>query len=205
MTKVWKLVDSKSNKLILIKEKCIYKGNPKENDFVRINSDTNTFPFLNDLFSIPYSYIRKIENQKGKKDIKILYGKDSEEELIVENESTKNEIFEFLKTDISNFEYSEEVPKILKYVKPQFFALLIVTGLFLWSMYLAVEIENGAEYIIKGRGVGIAGIALGIATFGTVKIVIGYFILLVIILFSLFKKLKTRTEIKTLKRIIKNS
>ena len=32
MNKIWKFNDSKSNKLILIKDKIIYKGNPKDID-----------------------------------------------------------------------------------------------------------------------------------------------------------------------------
>ncbi len=32
MHKIWKFKESKSNKVILIQDKVIYKGNPKEND-----------------------------------------------------------------------------------------------------------------------------------------------------------------------------
>ena len=65
MNKIWKFKESKSNKLILIRDKTIFKGNPNENDLNRLNSETTELTFLKDLFSIPYSYIKKIENQKG--------------------------------------------------------------------------------------------------------------------------------------------
>ncbi len=45
MYKIWKLKESKSNKLILIKEKVIYKGNPKINDLNRVNTETTDFTF----------------------------------------------------------------------------------------------------------------------------------------------------------------
>ena len=32
MHKIWKFKESKANKVILIQDKVIYKGNPKEND-----------------------------------------------------------------------------------------------------------------------------------------------------------------------------
>ncbi|MEG1141447.1 MAG: hypothetical protein RSE41_03185 [Clostridia bacterium] len=101
MHKFWKLNESKSNNLILIKDKIIYKGNLENNFINKINLETTDLTFLNKLFSIPYSYIWKIENQEGKNYIKIFFGNDSEEELIIENEDIKKEIFEFLKNDLN--------------------------------------------------------------------------------------------------------
>ncbi|MBU3012315.1 hypothetical protein KO506_12940 [Polaribacter vadi] len=202
MKKFWKINDSKSNKLIVIKDNGIYKGNPKQEELNKLNSESTNLTFLENIFSIPYSYIKKIENQKGKNEIKIFFGNDSEEELIVKEEKIKTEIFEFLKQDIPNLKYSSELPSVFKYAKAQFFALLFITGIFLWSLYLALQIENGIEYelIENGRGPGISGLILGIANFGVLKNVIGYIILLAIILFSLSKRLKTRSETESLKR-----
>ncbi len=201
MHKIWKLKESKSNKLILIKDKTIYKGNPKNSDFDRINSETTDFSFSKDLFSIPYSYIKKIENQSGKNYIKIFFGKDSEEELYIDNERTKKEVFEFLKQDTSNLTYSSEVPSVLKYAKAQFFAFLFTTALFIWSLYLAIQIENGAEYEVVGGGnPGITGIILAIASLGVFKNIMGYIMLLCIIIFALIKRLKSRSETEFLKR-----
>jgi len=200
MHKFWKIQKSKSNKLILIKDKCIYRGNPKESDFNRMNLETSNLSFLNELFSIPYSYIHKIENQKAKKYIKVFYGKDSEDELIFEKEEMKNEVFKFIKSDVSGFSYSSKVPSILKYAKAHFFALFIVTGIFVWSLYIAVQIENGIEYELVGGRPGLAGIVLVIANLGVLKVIIGYVLLLLIIVFTLIKKLKSRTNIETLKR-----
>ena len=92
MNKIWKFKESKSNKLILIRDKTIIKGNPNENDLNRLNSETTELTFLKDLFSIPYSYIKKIENQKGKTYIKIFFGNNSEEELNIESDN-KEKIF----------------------------------------------------------------------------------------------------------------
>jgi hypothetical protein len=201
MHKIWKLKESKSNKVILIKDKIIYKGNPKENDLSRLISETNDFTFLQDLFSIPYSYIREIENQSGKNYIKIFFGNDSTEELYIDNETIKNEVFEFLKIDNQNLRYSTETPSVLNYAKAQLFALLSISGIFIWSLYLAFQIENGAQYELVGRGnPGITGIVLAIANLGSFKIISGYIILLAIIIFALTKRLKSRSETEFLKR-----
>ena len=201
MNKIWKLKESKSNKLILIREKVIYKGNPKIDDLNRVSSETTDLSFLKDLLSIPYSYIKQIENQKGKKYIKIFFGKDSDEELYIDNENIKNEVFEFIKNENPNLKYSAEIPSIVNYAKAQLFALLTLTGIFIWSIYLAIQIESGVEYELVGNGnPGISGIVFIIANMGSLKIIIGYIILLVLTLFALRNKLKSRSETEFLKR-----
>lgn len=200
MQKHWTIKESKHNTLIVIKEQSIYKGKPKAEDLQSINIDTKDVSFLNDLFSIPYSYIKKVENQSGKNYIKIFFGKDSEEELYVDNEHLKNEIFEYLKTDIPNLKYSSELPSIIKYAKPQLFALLSITGIFIWSLYLAIQMESGVEYEIVGGRPGILGIILAIANLGVFKIIIGYAALLSISLLALIRRLKSRTEVEYLLR-----
>ena len=201
MQKFWKISDSKSNKLIFINDKTIYKGNPNKEELNRLNTESTNLTFLENLFSIPYSYIKRIENQSGKNEIKIFYGKDSEDELIIKDKNTKSEIFEFIKQDNPNFKYSSELPSVLKYAKAQLFALLFTTGIFLWSLYLAIQIESGIEYELVGGGnPGITGIVLAIANLGVLKNVIGFIILLAIILFALTKRLKSRSETEFLKR-----
>jgi Na+-transporting NADH:ubiquinone oxidoreductase subunit NqrF len=155
---------------------------------------------LKNLFSIPYSYITSIQNQNGKNEIKIFYGNGSEDELILNDENIKKEIFDFLKKDLPNFKYSSELPSVLKYAKPQFFALLFTTLLFIWSLYLAIQIESGSEYEIVGGGRGIASIVLAIANLGTFKNIMGYIVLLGIILLSLTVRLKSRSETEFLER-----
>ena len=201
MHKFWKINDSKKNKFILIKDKCIYKGNPKQGDLNKLNSESSNFTFLDNLFSIPYTYIKQVENPKNKNEIKIYYGNDSEDELIIDDTTVKNEIFNYLKNDMINLEYSSELPNILKYAKAQFFALLFTSIIFIWSLYLAIQIENGAIYQLNsGRKPGITGIVLAIAHLGVFEIIGLFIILLTIILFSLFRKIKSRDETEFLRR-----
>jgi hypothetical protein len=201
MHKIWKFKESTSNKVILIQDKVIYKGNPKENDLNRVNSETSDFTFLKDLFSIPYSYIKQIENQSGKNYIKIFFGKESEEELYIDSDIIKKEVFEFLKNDNQNLKYSIEIPTVMQYAKAQLFALLTISGIFIWSLYLAIQIESGVEYELVGGGnPGITGIVLAIANLGSFNIIIGYLVLLGITMFALMQRLKSRSEVEFLKR-----
>jgi hypothetical protein len=135
MQKFWKINDSKYNTLIFIKENCIYKGNPKPEELNTLNTETSNLTFLEQLFSILYSYIKTVENQDGKNHIKIYFGKESKEELIIEDQHTKKEVFEFLKQDHPNLNYSSALPSVFKYAKAPLFALLFVSGIFIWSLY----------------------------------------------------------------------
>lgn len=198
MHKFWKLKDSKSNKLILIKDKCIYKGNPKPEVLQKLNEQTSNFDFLKNLFSIPYSYITSIENQTGRDYITIYYGSGSEDELIIKDKNIKQEIFDFLKEDTQKFKHSSKLPSVLKYGKSQFFALLFTTLLFIACLYFAINIENGIEYEIGGRG--ILTLVIAIANFGVAKIVLGYIVLIGIICIALVNRLKSRSETEFLIR-----
>ncbi|WP_426485922.1 hypothetical protein [Flavobacterium sp. 2] len=202
MHKIWKLKNLKSNdKVIVIKDNIIYKGNLQENELNRINSETHDFTFLKDLFSIPYAYIKQIENQDEKNYIKIFFGRDSEEIIYIDNENIKNEVFEFIKLNNPHFKYSAETPDSISYAKAQFFALLSISVIFIWSLYLALQIERGVRYELVGGGnPGITGIVLAIANFGSIKIITGYIILLSIGIFALLRRLKSRSEIRLLKR-----
>ncbi len=198
--KFWKLNDSKSNRLIFIKDKTIYRGNPKQEELNSLYLGSKNLDFLKTIFNIPYSYIKRIENQSGKNEIKIFFGIDSQDELKIDNPSTKNEIFEYLKQDLPNFKYGSELPSIMQYAKPQLFALLLTTGMFLWSFYLAIQIEKGIDYQYIPGTSGIMSIFLLIADFGVLKVVIGFTILLSIILFNLTKRLRSRSETEFIER-----
>jgi len=199
MMKFWKIKDSKVNRLILIKDKSIYKGNPSLEDLDKFSSEMNEIPFENKLFSIPYSYISMIENQKGKQEIKIYYGNDSEEELKIENEMTKKEVFDYLKQDLIGFNYSSILPGVFKYAKAQFFALILITAVFLVACYYAIQLNNGVEYEVVGRP-GLYAFVFGLAHFGIAKLTLAYSLLLGLMLFALKRRLGSRSEIEVLKR-----
>jgi hypothetical protein len=202
MNQIWKPSEPKSDKLVLIQNNCIYKGNPTREELNNIKIDSPNVEKLNNVFSIPYGYIKKIENQKKSNQIKIYLGSKSEDEIKLENETQKNEVFNFLKLELPNFKYKSEIPSIFKYAKPQIFAIIISTAIFIWAMYLAIEMSKGYQYEIigGGGGGGITGIILMLAGLGIVNLVIGYSVIVGIAIFSLIKRLKTRTEIEILER-----
>ena len=200
MEQIWELKQSKSNSLIVIQDEAIYSGHSKQIN-PNIQSAITDFSFLSDLYSIPYRYIKTIENQSGGKSIKIYSGKDTEDELIIKDEKVKNEIFEILKSDIEGFTYSNDLPNVFKYTKAIIIAFIITSGVFLWSLDFAIELENGTEYeMVNGGGISIEGIIFMIANVGVFNLISGYIVLVVLMVFAFIKRLKSRSIVESLKR-----
>ncbi len=198
MEKYW-IVDNKQNRLIFIKEESIYFGTPKEVNNSKFLFHLKKGIVAENIFGIPYAYIKRIECQSKSQTIKIYFGKDSEDEIYIKNDLVKNEIFDYLKYQLSKFEYSERVPSIFKHTKPQLFSILFSILAFLLTFNIAEEIENGAKFQLEGR-TGIGSILLGISQFGRLKVIIGFSLLISIAAFSFVQKNKKRGLTKYLIR-----
>lgn len=199
MKKYW-LLKKKAPHLIAISDNAIISGSIKKHDKNQLLGNLERGVFPDDIFSIPFSYIKSVENSNGQKTITVNYGKESTENIETGDEKLNKEIFNLIRNTLITFDYSKKKPSIYQHAKPQIFAILIVSGLFLWSFYYANEISKGYEYTMKGSGVGISGIALGIAQFGKTKVIAAYLCLISIAGFSLYKKLSNRTLIEYLTR-----
>ncbi len=198
MKKYWFLKDN--TYLIGVNENSIYSGSVKKHIKSELVNKIEREGFPEDIFSVPFSYIKSIENPVGKKSITIFYGDQSEEEVLIENEIVKNEFFGEVQNRLENFEYSKEKPSILKHAKAQLFAVLFITGIFVWTFYLANEIEKGYQYEVVGGRQGVGSLVLGLAQFGSLKVILGYLGLLSIALFALVKRLKNRVFVEYLVR-----
>ena len=202
MIKFWSSKNNKNIDIVLIDDTSIYKGKIKPEDLNNFSKQVENNKVPDGLFGIPFSYITRIENQEGKKDIKVYFNSDSEEELISKNSKIKNVIFSYLKEVIPNMNYAKKTPSFFKYVKPQLFAILFTTIIFLWSLYYAIQIESGAEYVLKGRA-GLLALIFSIGLLGVVKVVLLFIFLIGVGVYSLIRKNKTRTEIEQLNRFNK--
>lgn len=200
MIKFWEIKRTKNIEIVLVNENSIFKSKIKHEELNHFSKLIENQKIPKNLFEIPFSYIKSIENQENKNEIKIYFGKDSEEEIVCKEESLKREIFDYLKENISALEYSKETPSLFKYAKPQLFAIIFTLGLFLWSLYYAIQIENGVEYILEGRA-GIGAIMYSIGLLGVVKVVLLFSLLIGIAIYALIRKLNSRSEIEQLKRV----
>lgn len=199
MIKFWNIKKKRNIDIILVNETSVFKGKIKNEELNHFSKLIENKKIPENLFEIPFSYIKKIESQENKNYIKIYFGKESEEELICENENLKKEIFNYLKENISTLGYSKEIPSIIKYAKPQLFSILVTLGIFLWSLYYAIQIESGIEYELKGTA-GLGAIIYSIGLLGVFKVVLLFLLLIGILVYSLIKKIQSRSEIEQLSR-----
>lgn len=160
-------------------------------DLNRLNPDTKSLGFLDEIFSIPFSYISKIESSKNSNKIVIHYGKKSDDYILTENENYQNEIFNSLRNILSRLSYVKRIPTIWEAAKPSIFATLIVLALFIYTFIIASEIDNGVEFIPTG---GLGGIVLIIAQLGRLNTILIFLPLLIIAVFTLINKIKSRKE-----------
>lgn len=199
MKKHWILNDSK-NKIVICTDDRLYFGTPKGLNDSMLESCLKNNDIPKDLFSLPFSYMRVIQTSEAQSKIIIKYNKDSEEEIVSEDSIIKNEIFDHIKIVLPSFKYEIKKPSVLTHVQSQVFALLIPLVIYIWVLYLAIQIENGFEYEVIGGNGSLTGLVLGIAQFGSFKISVVYIVIFILGLFSLLKRIKSVSLTRFLKR-----
>jgi len=200
MNKIWKPTEPGSDKLIVVKDQIIYKGNPSNEDLNSITLNSDDLETTKKIFSFPFSYIKKIENQRNKNTLKFYIGSKTEEEIKILNNTQKNEIFNFLRLEIPQLRYKSIKPTFFKYAKNQIFAILILSIIYSLTYYYAIELENKGEYAFLRSNNSIFTLAFLLAKIGSVKLTIGYVLLLILAVYSLIKKEKSRDLIETIER-----
>ena len=193
MDKIWINKEKGSDKILAIGNNMLYKINPKENIFNRCLSDLEKDIAQKNAMTIPFSYIKHIQYFEGKKYIQIFFGNASEEHWRIENESVRFQVFKHLKENLPKTEYTAGKFNLWKTGKRSFSALAVVSALFFWLLYLALEIEKGYEYTIVGHSrKGVGELILGIANMGSMKIIFIFCPLLLLVAFNLIRKLINR-------------
>jgi hypothetical protein len=170
---IWRSENKGDDKIIAYVNETIYKCNPKEseieNTFYNLKSNV---PPANNFTSIPLSYLKEIHLEENRNYIEILFGKDSSEQLIVNDSVVKNEIFEFFKTNIPRTKFSIEKYSKLRAGKKPVIAMLVVLAICAWTLYISNGIERGNEYEVVGNQRSVANIILMLASLGTINVLL---------------------------------
>ena len=184
---VWKSIEKGDSKIIAYLNNTIYKGNPKESELESIFRKLKTGDTQNlNLFEINQSVLKEVRLDERKECIQIFFGQTSYEELKVKNKETRNEIYKYLSENIPNSKKITKHYSKIESGKKALYAFFVILIFFIWSSYLALDIENGAEYEVSGSGHSIAGIVLGIGLLGINTILFIFIPLLIISILSFF-------------------
>jgi hypothetical protein len=195
MNKTWINSDKKDDKIISISEDCIIKANPSSEALFQYKLDIENNKIPKDVFSLSFSMIDSIKLYKGKNYIQVFFGTGSEEYLNIIDEAKRKEIFEYLRNHMPNANYRYEEYTAIKSAKKPMIALATTTLVFIWTLYYAIQIDAGNEYLLKGSGKSIVGIVFILANLGTINVILIFGALLGIGLFSMIRKLKNKPDL----------
>lgn len=202
---IWKSKTQGEDKIIAFIDNIIYKGNPKDDQLEKIILELKNHKPSSNLIGIPLSHIKEINLEDGKNYIEVLFGMDSTEHLRIKDRERRDEIFGFLKSNVPNSKNHIEKYSKIKAGKKPLFAIAIFLPLFLWTFYIANEIEKGYQYEIVGRGNSISGIVLAIASLGVTKVSIIFGSILGIAILGFIQKTRNPKIIDQIKIIRANS
>jgi hypothetical protein len=189
--KIWTGTTQNDDRIIAYSDGMIYKLNPPL-------AETNTYVEdlrmkhipVKHIFGIPLHYLSEINLQEGKNYIEVLFKGDTEH-LKVSDGITRNEIFEFFKTNIPDAHYSVVKQTKIQAIKKPVIALIVMSLIFLWSLYIAIGKAGGNDYDVTGQHYNsIAGIVLVLAALGIKKLSLIFGTVFLLVGYSIVKKYK---------------
>jgi hypothetical protein len=185
----WISNEINDSKVIIFTDQIIYKANPKVDDPAKLVSDFQLNSISKELVSTPLSYISEIRLNENNKFIELLVAKDFSVDLKVADDKTRQEIFDYFKSNIPNSNYSVEKFSVIKAGKKPMIAFFVALLFFLWTLFIALGMESGSDYDVTGKKYfSLAGIVLALASLGVKNVVLIFGSLLLISAFSFYKK-----------------
>src|SRR5688572_25707586 len=141
MVEVWTSNEKGNDKLIAFANNIIYKANPptdEETDILARGIKSGTMDTTK-LWDISTNNCKEIRLQDGKTYIEILWGRDGEEQLRITDEYKRYKIFNLIKTNTPNSEFSIEKWSVFRAGRKPMIAFFVVLALFLWTLFYAIE------------------------------------------------------------------
>jgi hypothetical protein len=201
MNKIWINTEKGDDKIIAISNNKILKANPKEYKLHQYEIDIKNDIISNDVLGIPFPYIKSIQLQENKKYIQVFFGHESEEYLRIKDDTKRKEIFDYFKNNIPLTAYRIEKYSDSKTARKPLIAMIIIFVLFLWTVYLAGEVEIGSQYKVVGNQRSIASIVLAIAQLGVIKVTLIFGSLFAIAVYSYIRKTRNKANIHIINNI----
>lgn len=194
--KHWLIPQKRDSLLVLMTNKKLYKGIIKNGDKQLSTQQTiNNGHIPKGLFSIPLSYIKRLQYQAESNIFEIYLSKEDNIELNIPEQETRADLFTHLQNYLKAFQYRYEEYSWFKASKKPLIALLILNLLLTWGYYVAHQIESGVyirEHFI---------IILAIASLGTALILLIAVIINSLLLFRIIMKIKNAPKMHILEYI----
>jgi hypothetical protein len=193
MTEILTSNEKGNDKVIAFINDTIYKANPttdQEANILASGLRAGSFDSTK-LWDIKVNQCREIRLQDGKPFIEVFWGRDGEEQLRISDEYKRYKFFDLIKANAPNATSTTEKWNAFRAGRKPLIAFFVVLGLFLWTLYYAIQAQKGYVYYIENVRYGsLTGIVLAIASLGLNRVVLIFSALLAIALFAFIKKAK---------------
>lgn len=189
--RIWIKEQKTDDAIIAVSDSSVLKANPKEGELQSYISDIqkDVVP-IERTMEIPFNYIREFQLDENKPYFDVLFGSDSAESFRIQSLERRLEIFEYLQSKVPG-QKKVEVVAGLKAARKPIIAFAVLLGVFLWALYLAVNMENGIEYEVVGQQRSIANIVLLLGSLGVKKLSLIFGTLMLISMYVIVKRFKT--------------
>lgn len=152
---------------ILFNENTIYRQIVRLDQFSNVARELSKGKISDKFIGVPVHYIKTIEFKEDDINLKIKYGKESEDDIKISDNKLRKEVFDYMKEHTKVKRFTIQKPSILKRIKKPLIALSIVLGIFFYVYLIIDGMNKGYVYDLEGHGIG--GIFWGLAQFGLVN------------------------------------
>jgi hypothetical protein len=158
--KYWINKTQKEDKIIVVTNEVFYTYSPNEKDLIAFQNELRLNKIPTRLSGIQFSRISHIDFEDGKNHLEIYYDKKEVSKVVVPNLIIKNEIKEALVAiGPDDLQRDQTQKTFLEKASKYGIAMLITSFVTFFTYNVAVEMENGTEYI----GAGLGGLLIGLS------------------------------------------
>jgi len=195
LEKIWYNEVNRDHNFLVFNDNKIYRLKTKPENRYHIKRELDKGTINNKFLALPLSYIKKIEYREDDIHLRLFYGKDSEDEIIISNPKLREEIFLYLKAKTNHVKFEIQTSSLLKRIMKPLIALCVVLGIFIYVMSVIDGINSGYEYELRGNRPGIGSIVLILANLGAGANILIFSLFSFIAGLSIYRNIKDSSEI----------
>ncbi|MBR8533934.1 hypothetical protein KDU71_00045 [Carboxylicivirga sediminis] len=195
LEKTWYNNTNRDHNFVVYNDHKIYRLKAKPENHHHINRELSVGSINQNFIALPISYIKRIEYRADNINLRIFYGKNSEDEIRISQPKLREDIFLYLKSKTKHAKFEVDTPGLLKRIRKPLIALCVVLGIFLYVMSVVNGMNAGYEYELSGGRPGIGAIVLVMASLGAEANILIFSFLSLIAGIGIFVKGKDNSEI----------
>lgn len=193
--RIWVNEQKTDDIIVAVSDSSVLKANPKGGELQSFISDIQKGVLPTErTMEIPFSYIREFQLDENKPYFDIYFGGDSSESFRIQSLQRRLEILNYLQSKVPG-QSRVEVISGFKAARKPIIAFGVLLGIFLWALYLAVNMEKGIEYQVVGQQRSIASVVLLLGSLGVKRLSLIFGALMLISMYVIVKRFRTSSTV----------